>query len=220
MYLQQRCVGSAAASAATFHPASPPSKQRTHFPTTRSPATPNPPNPTKPSPKQNEIHNRRRSTHSPPPSTCSTSCSLWSCGAACRRACWRAPLAAAAAPPPPVPLVVFPSPATPPACFASLFLPLASSALRPSPLPQKTHPPPKPQNQPPKKPITPPKTTKHKQVCARGVAAGALTVGDTVLFLTLMAQLYAPLNYFGALLGFGGFGGFGVFLRGCLGVVV
>ena len=42
-------------------------------------------------------------------------------------------------------------------------------------------------------------------MCARGVAAGALTVGDTVLFLTLMAQLYAPLNYFGAL--FWGFGG-------------
>lgn len=26
---------------------------------------------------------------------------------------------------------------------------------------------------------------------------GVLTVGDTVLFLTLMAQLYGPLNFFG-----------------------
>lgn len=26
---------------------------------------------------------------------------------------------------------------------------------------------------------------------------GTLTVGDTVLFLTLMAQLYGPLNFFG-----------------------
>ena len=26
---------------------------------------------------------------------------------------------------------------------------------------------------------------------------GSLTVGDTVLFLTIMQQLYGPLNYFG-----------------------
>lgn len=29
------------------------------------------------------------------------------------------------------------------------------------------------------------------------MARGDLTVGDTVLFLTMMAQLYAPLNFFG-----------------------
>jgi ATP-binding cassette subfamily B (MDR/TAP) protein 6 len=28
-------------------------------------------------------------------------------------------------------------------------------------------------------------------------AQGSMTVGDTVLFLTLMAQLYGPLNFFG-----------------------
>ena len=34
--------------------------------------------------------------------------------------------------------------------------------------------------------------------CAfQGVADGDLTVGDAVLFVTLMQQLYAPLNYFG-----------------------
>ena len=34
--------------------------------------------------------------------------------------------------------------------------------------------------------------------CAvQGVANGELTVGDAVLFVTLMQQLYAPLNYFG-----------------------
>ncbi|KAK9835927.1 hypothetical protein WJX84_005950 [Apatococcus fuscideae] len=34
-------------------------------------------------------------------------------------------------------------------------------------------------------------------VCTNGVAKGKLTVGDAVLFITLMQQLYAPLNYFG-----------------------
>ena len=32
---------------------------------------------------------------------------------------------------------------------------------------------------------------------AQGVAKGTLTVGDTILFLSLLSQLYAPLNYFG-----------------------
>lgn len=32
-------------------------------------------------------------------------------------------------------------------------------------------------------------------VCAKGVSAGQLTVGDAVLFLSLMAQLYGPLNW-------------------------
>jgi len=31
----------------------------------------------------------------------------------------------------------------------------------------------------------------------QGVANGTLTVGDTILFLSLLSQLYAPLNYFG-----------------------
>lgn len=35
-------------------------------------------------------------------------------------------------------------------------------------------------------------------VCVWGVAAGTLTVGDTVLFLTMMQQLYVPLTYFGS----------------------
>lgn len=35
-------------------------------------------------------------------------------------------------------------------------------------------------------------------VCAAKVASGALTVGDAVLFLSLMSQIYAPLNYFGS----------------------
>ncbi|KAK9823014.1 hypothetical protein WJX81_007044 [Elliptochloris bilobata] len=35
-------------------------------------------------------------------------------------------------------------------------------------------------------------------VCSKGVAEGRLTVGDAVLFITLMQQLYAPLNYFGS----------------------
>ena len=32
----------------------------------------------------------------------------------------------------------------------------------------------------------------------QGVAKGTLTVGDAVLFLSLLQQLYAPLNYFGS----------------------
>ena len=35
-------------------------------------------------------------------------------------------------------------------------------------------------------------------MCIRGIVAGALTVGDAVLFLTLMNQLYAPLSFFGS----------------------
>ena len=35
-------------------------------------------------------------------------------------------------------------------------------------------------------------------VCTSGVADGSLTVGDAVLFVTLMQQLYAPLNFFGS----------------------
>lgn len=35
-------------------------------------------------------------------------------------------------------------------------------------------------------------------VCISKVATGDLTVGDAVLFLTLMGQLYGPLNYFGS----------------------
>ncbi|KAG2430405.1 hypothetical protein HXX76_009930 [Chlamydomonas incerta] len=35
-------------------------------------------------------------------------------------------------------------------------------------------------------------------VCAAGVANHSLTVGDAVLFLSLMAQLYGPLNFFGS----------------------
>lgn len=34
-------------------------------------------------------------------------------------------------------------------------------------------------------------------VCTNGIAKGSLTVGDAVLFVTLMQQLYAPLNFFG-----------------------
>ena len=32
----------------------------------------------------------------------------------------------------------------------------------------------------------------------QGVSQGTLTVGDAVLFLSLLQQLYAPLNYFGS----------------------
>lgn len=35
-------------------------------------------------------------------------------------------------------------------------------------------------------------------MCIRGIVAGQLTVGDAVLFLTLMNQLYAPLSFFGS----------------------
>jgi ATP-binding cassette subfamily B (MDR/TAP) protein 6 len=35
-------------------------------------------------------------------------------------------------------------------------------------------------------------------VCASRVSAGDLTVGDAVLFLTLMGQIYSPLNFFGS----------------------
>lgn len=35
-------------------------------------------------------------------------------------------------------------------------------------------------------------------VCVWGVAEGSLTVGDTVLFVTMMQQLYVPLTYFGS----------------------
>lgn len=34
-------------------------------------------------------------------------------------------------------------------------------------------------------------------ICTYGVVSGTLTVGDTVLFITMMQQLYAPLNFFG-----------------------
>lgn len=34
-------------------------------------------------------------------------------------------------------------------------------------------------------------------VCTKGIANGSLTVGDAVLFVTLMQQLYGPLNFFG-----------------------
>ena len=37
-----------------------------------------------------------------------------------------------------------------------------------------------------------------RAACDQGVAEGRLTVGDAVLFITLMQQLYAPLNYFGS----------------------
>lgn len=35
-------------------------------------------------------------------------------------------------------------------------------------------------------------------VCVWGVAHGELTVGDAVLFITIMNQLYVPLTYFGS----------------------
>ena len=34
--------------------------------------------------------------------------------------------------------------------------------------------------------------------CVQGVAQGTLTVGDAVLFIALVQQLSAPLNYFGS----------------------
>lgn len=35
-------------------------------------------------------------------------------------------------------------------------------------------------------------------VCVWGSSRGSLTVGDTVLFITMMQQLYVPLTYFGS----------------------
>ena len=35
-------------------------------------------------------------------------------------------------------------------------------------------------------------------VCVAGVQRGDLTVGDTVLFMAMMAQLYQPLAFFGS----------------------
>ena len=35
-------------------------------------------------------------------------------------------------------------------------------------------------------------------VCVWGVCHGSLTVGDAVLFVTMMNQLYIPLTYFGS----------------------
>lgn len=35
-------------------------------------------------------------------------------------------------------------------------------------------------------------------ICTYGVSQGTLSVGDTVLFVTLMQQLFAPLNFFGS----------------------
>jgi ATP-binding cassette subfamily B (MDR/TAP) protein 6 len=35
-------------------------------------------------------------------------------------------------------------------------------------------------------------------VCVWGSSRGMLTVGDTVLFITMMQQLYVPLTYFGS----------------------
>ncbi len=35
-------------------------------------------------------------------------------------------------------------------------------------------------------------------VCVRGIVAGKLTVGDAVLFLSLMQSLMAPLSFFGS----------------------
>lgn len=35
-------------------------------------------------------------------------------------------------------------------------------------------------------------------VCVRGVVDGSLTVGDAVLFVTMMNQLYIPLTFFGS----------------------
>ncbi len=34
-------------------------------------------------------------------------------------------------------------------------------------------------------------------VCVRGVQRGELTVGDAVLYLAMMGQLYGPLNWCG-----------------------
>lgn len=35
-------------------------------------------------------------------------------------------------------------------------------------------------------------------VCVWSTSRGSLTVGDTVLFITMMQQLYVPLTYFGS----------------------
>lgn len=35
-------------------------------------------------------------------------------------------------------------------------------------------------------------------VCVWGSSRGSISVGDTVLFITMMQQLYVPLTYFGS----------------------
>lgn len=41
-------------------------------------------------------------------------------------------------------------------------------------------------------------STRIPSCVLQGVSQGTLTVGDAVLFLSLLQQLYAPLNYFGS----------------------